>query len=209
MLLHFPAKLRPAIAALWRIDEAMAAVVDRASSGATEPALAAIKLAWWREALVHLDTADTPPEPRLKAVAEQLLPLGVSGAEVAQLEQGWSAMLGPHPEPARIGERGQRLFALEARLLGCDDPLLSDAGALTALTEALHRGHDFFAARETLIARLAGHRVARKARPITLAARLAARDPAEPQGTPGRALALILHRLNGNITGARPAGRSG
>jgi hypothetical protein len=60
---------------------------------------------------------------------------------------------------------------------------------------------DFTADRAALIAELRGERAARRTRPITLAARLAARPLAEPEGTPGRALALIAHRVTGVITG--------
>src|SRR4051812_13606979 len=69
MLLHFPVGVRPAIAALWAVDEAMGAVVAEA----TQPALAAIKLAWWRETLERLDRESAPPEPRLQAVQRELL----------------------------------------------------------------------------------------------------------------------------------------
>ena len=51
---------------------------------------------------------------------------------------------------------------------------------------------------------LAGHRFSRRLRPLTAFARLAARDakqaPAiEPEATPGRAAALLSHRLFGTI----------
>ena len=48
-------ELRPAFDALLAIDDAMAEIV----ATATQPALAAIKLAWWREALEKLDHAPT------------------------------------------------------------------------------------------------------------------------------------------------------
>jgi len=199
MLHHFPLRLRPAVAALWAIDEAMAAAVV----GASQPALAGIKLAWWREALVRLDHDPAPPEPRLRAVAETLLPLGVSGEQVAAIEPGWSALLDEHADAAAVATSGAALFAIEARLLGVDDPLLKQAGALTFLSSAMRRGlGDFAKERAALIADFRGRRVARRARPITLAARLAARDLTEPEGTPGRALALIAHRLTGVVTGS-------
>ena len=59
MLLHFPRDARPAVAALWAIDEALGAIVGQAS----QPALAAITLAWWEEALERLDRAPAPAEP--------------------------------------------------------------------------------------------------------------------------------------------------
>ncbi|MEO6247120.1 MAG: squalene/phytoene synthase family protein [Sphingomicrobium sp.] len=196
MLHHFPLRLRPAVAALWAIDEAMAGVV----AGASQPALAGIKLAWWREALARLDRDPAPPEPRLRAVAETILPLGISGTEVAALEDGWSGLLDDCPDAAAAGRAGALLLKLEARLFGVADPLVEQSGALVFLTNALRRNlGDFGETRASLIRGLAGRRVSRAMRPITLAARLAARDLAEPEGTPGRALAMIAHRLTGII----------
>lgn len=205
MLTHFPAHVQPAVAALWAIDEAMGAAI----AGASQPALAGIKLAWWREALVRLDTDPAPPEPRLRAVADHVLPLGISGAAVAGIEEGWAALLVETPDPALVRLRGEELFALEARMLGANDALLhdallNDAGALFALSDAMRRGlGDFVDERAALIERLRGKRVRSKLRPVTVAARLAARDLTEPEGTPGRAFALLAHRLTGVITGGR------
>jgi phytoene synthase len=55
-LLHFPRGVQPAIGALWAIDEAMGAAI----AGASQPALAGIKLAWWREALARLARHQRP-----------------------------------------------------------------------------------------------------------------------------------------------------
>jgi phytoene synthase len=200
MLTHFPARVQPTVAALWALDEAMGAAI----AGASQPALAGIKLAWWREALCQLDVDPAPPEPRLRAVARELLPLGVTGAEVAEIEEGWAALLQEAVEPSAVVLRGERLFAILAKLLGVEDTFLREAGALFALSDAMRRGRgDFAAERSDLIASLAGRRASHRARPVTLAARLAARDLTEPEGTPGRALALIAHRLTGVITGGR------
>ena len=200
MLTHFPKAVQSAVAALWAVDEAMAAAI----AGASQPALAGIKLAWWREALCRLDADPAPPEPRLRAVAEALLPLGVTGTEVAGIEEGWAALLQERVEPGAVALRGERLFAIEAKLLGADNPMLPEAGALFGLSDAMRRGRgDFAAERSALIDSLARRRMPRRLRPVTLAARLAARDLAEPEGTPGRAVALIAHRLTGVITGGR------
>lgn len=198
MLLHFPRHIRPAIAALWKIDEAMGEAV----ASATQPMLAAIKLAWWRDALDRLDHAPPPPEPRLRAAAEQLLSRGISGHQLSALEAGWAALLDEQPDAVAVASRGRVLFAIEAQLLETEDPRLADAGSLFALTEAARRGHELGPARDATIAALAAHRVRRTARPITLAARLAARDPCEPEGTPARAFALLAHRLTGIVASA-------
>lgn len=200
MLTHFPMRVQPAVAALWAVDEAMGAAI----AGASQPALAGIKLAWWREALCRLDVDPAPPEPRLRAVANEILRLGVSGAEVAGIEEGWAALLPEQVDTAAVALRGERLFAILAKFLGVENAVLGDAGALFALSDAMRRRRgDFAVERSALIGSLAGTRSPRRLRPVTLAARLAARGLAEPEGTPGRALALIAHRLTGVITGGR------
>jgi phytoene synthase len=200
MLTHFPLRVQPAVATLWAIDEAMGAAI----AGASQPALAGIKLAWWREALCRLDADPAPPEPRLRAVAEALLPLGVTGAQVAGIEEGWMALLPEQVDATAVALRGERLFAISAKLLGAEVPIRPEAGALFALSDAMRRGPgDFASERSALIGLLAGYRAPRHLRPVTLAARLAARNLGAPEGTPARALALIAHRLTGVITGGR------
>src|SRR5215218_8523335 len=100
--LYWPVELRPAFNALFGIDDAMAEVVASSS----QPALGAIRLAWWREALERLDTNAPPPEPRLRAAAAELLSRGIRGADLAGLEDGWAALLDEHPDIERIGRRG-------------------------------------------------------------------------------------------------------
>ncbi|MFN2474621.1 MAG: hypothetical protein ABR588_11985 [Sphingomicrobium sp.] len=196
MLLHFPGAVRPAVAALWTIDEAMGAVVAEAS----QPALAAIKLAWWREALERLDHAPPPVEPRLQGAARELLSRGVSGTELAGIEPGWAALLDEQPDPAVVAEHGRTLFAIEAQLLGSDPAAVADAGRLFALADARRRGVQGLSDAITELRReLASFRSPPRLRPVTLATRLALRPPTEAEGTPARALALIVHRLTGRI----------
>ena len=171
---------------------------------AREPALGAIKLAWWRERLQALDAGAVPPEPRLQAALAELLPRGISGAALAELEDGWAALLEPEVDGERIGNRGVRLFAAAASLLGGGDPLLGTAGRLYAAEQVRRRGLAAESPRPTdALQRLAGHRFARPVRPLTALAALAARDARrnspEAEATPGRALALIAHRLTGRV----------
>ena len=197
---HWPAELRPAFDALFGIDDALADVVMTS----TQPALGAIRLAWWREALERLDTNSPPPEPRLQAVAVELLPRGVTGVMLAELEDGWAALLDDEPDIERIWARGAKLFKIGSQLLGADDPLLAIAGRLFANGQvARKRLLDVHFPTEELH-QLAGHRFARRLRSITALARLAARDarqsPAiEPEATPGRAVALLSHKLFGIV----------
>lgn len=202
--LYWPVALRPAFDALLGIDDAMAEVVRTSS----EPALGAIRLAWWREALDQLDTDPPPAEPRLRAVADELVPRGVSGAALAGLEDGWLALLEEFPWDDRVleavAERGRRLFALGATLLGTGDASLGDAGAAYALADAAHHcsNRDSAALLVECGRAMPPHRFAKPARPLTALAALARRDLAafpgrEEEGTPGRAMTLLRHRMTG------------
>ena len=168
--------------------------------------LARIKLAWWREALERLDSAPPPAEPRLQAVATLLLPRGVTGAELAQLEKGWAALLDDPVEAGVVAERGERLFAIAGRLIGSDDPRIADAGAVYALTSVGRRGvTSLLEAARMALAPLRKHRFAVPLRPLTLLARAAARDvggpPFELEASPRRLLAMLAHRWSGKVAG--------
>jgi phytoene synthase len=202
MLRLLPTDLRPAFEALFKVDAAMADVVARA----TQPALGAVKLAWWRERLEEIDQGIVPAEPRLRAVAEELLPRGVSGAEIAVLEDGWATLLEEQVEPQRIAERGAALFRLGGRLLRAEDEKLGDAGALMALVSVGRRGlPDLLDHARDHEQRLVRHRFARGLRALTALARLAVRDlrsgpPFEPEGAPPRLAAMLRHRWSGIVT---------
>ena len=192
--LYWPVELRPAFDALFAIDDAMADVVVRS----TEPRLAAIKLAWWRERLEELDKGKVPAEPRLQAAAAELLPRGISGADLTELEDGWLALLEKSPDPDRALNRGPRIFALAARLIGGDPPdLLRPAGRLYAVGN-LQRLR--LAPRGSWTVTPAGP-VPSCFRRLTGLAVLAKRDlhRREAEGSPGRAFALFRHRLTGRL----------
>jgi phytoene synthase len=198
--LHWPVELRPAFEALFGIDDAMAEVVESSS----QPALGAIRLAWWREALERLDHGSPPPEPRLKAAAAELLTRGAQGAELAGLEDGWATILDEQPDAHRIAGRGARLFAIAAKLLKGGDPMLEAAGKLFGLGQAVRSGLAVGTFASVELDRLAGYRFPRRLRPLTALARIAARDVKrapgiEPEATPGRAAALLSHRLFGTV----------
>ncbi|MGZ2411304.1 15-cis-phytoene synthase [Sphingomonas sp. F9_3S_D5_B_2] len=193
--------MRPALDALLDIDDAMATVVVTAS----QPALAAIKLVWWRDALEKLDTSPPPPEPRLQAVASELLPLEISGVDLAALEQSWALLL--HTDERELFERGLRsrgpaLFGLAARLLGAEFDQTVEAAAEAYVTADLaRRGFPDLSAGDnprTMTAR-------RHVRPLTAFGALARRDlrrggpPFEPEATPGRAWTLMRHRITGRF----------
>lgn len=169
----------------------------------TQPALGAIRLAWWREALERLDTAPSPAEPRLQAVAATLLPRGISGKLLAETEDGYAALLEEAIDPDRVSRGGQSLFRAGALLLGISDDRLVEAASLHAYAAAARRGL-MAIPEEVDPSAVAGHRFPRRLRPLTALARLAVRDihhaPAmEPEATPARAVALVSHRLFGTI----------
>lgn len=197
--LYWPVELRPAFDALFAIDDAMADVV----ASSTQPALGAIRLAWWREALARLDVSPPPPEPRLQAAAAELLTRGVTGAALAALEDGHATLLDEYPDRERLGAGGAALFAIGGILLGSDDINLPLAGRLHAFASAARR--DLAAIPDDVaVGQLAGYCFPRALRPLTAFARLAARDVSraptlEPEATPARAIALLSHCLSGKI----------
>ena len=206
-LSYIPLAPRPAVAALWRLDAALGAVL----AGGREPLISQIKFAWWRESLEKLDREPAPAEPALRAAAEQLLPRGVSGAELAGMEAGWSALLSPQalePEDLDLyaAERGGRLFRCTARLLGVPEFDAAPAGETWALVDlARHSGNqpDADAAIAAARARFSDRRWPSRLRPLGMLAALARRDAEagrprwEEAGAPGRMLRMIGHRLTG------------
>ena len=192
--LYWPAHLRPAFDALFALDDAMGDAVARSS----QPALGAIKLAWWRERLGELEQGKVPAEPRLQAAAAELLPRELRGADLAALEDGWQALLQERPDPERALNRGATLFALAGRILGGDPPdLLLPAGRLYAAGNLQRRGlsPDGTFVITTL------PQVPSRFRPLTGLAALSKRDlhRHEAEATPGRAWTLLRHRLFGTF----------
>ena len=170
----------------------------------TQPALGAIRLAWWREALQRLDANSPPPEPRLQAVATELLPRGISGAMLARLEDGWATLLDEEPDIERVAERGAILFGMAAKLLDATHPKLDAAGRLFACQQVARTGLIRVPYPTEELHMLAPVRFPRTLRRLTAMAQLAARDVkmvpvVEPEAVPGRAFALIRHRLSGIV----------
>jgi len=191
--------LRPAFDALFDLDDALAEVVARSR----EPALGAIKLAWWREQLSGLDAGQVPAEPRLRAVAAELLPRRVSGAALAELTDGWTALFDQTPDIEQIGGGGVKLFAIAASVLGAEDRLIEAAGRLYRQQQVSRRGLSAVDWPMDELDQLSRHRFDKAARPLTGLAALARRDARrggdEREATPGRSWALMRHRLTGRI----------
>ena len=206
-IVHAPRACRPAMTTLWRLDERLGAIV--AEGAERNAAIAAIKLAWWREALERLDTAPPPAEPLLRAIAADLLPDGVTGAELAAIAGGWDVLLEGMDEAEddtatlarHAAARGGGLFTIAARLLGGAGALdVAAAGGLWALASLAPPFRD--AARELARAQRPAVRPRwpRRLRAIGVLAILA-RDrmarPAALPGSPRRIGRALWHAVSG------------
>lgn len=206
-LAYAPAAVRPALAALWRLDVTLGAVL----ATGREQMVSRIRLAWWREALERLDREAPPPEPVLQALARHVLPLGLTGAALAAMEDGWAELLADGPLDgdalgAYAAARGGALFRHSARLLGLADHPVEAAGHRWALVDLARRS----AGRGDAIAALAAAAQVEEEgrwppllRPLGMLSVLARRDLArgpdawERPGSPARMLRMARHRLGG------------
>jgi len=133
---HAAASARPAISSLFSLDERLAGIVRNTR----EPLIGQMRLTWWHDALTRLDTAPAPAEPVLQGLHAHVLPLGVTGSELAAMTDGWEDLIVADPLDAAAMERyasvrGGGLFAAAGRLLGGDSPLLVPAGRAWALAD--------------------------------------------------------------------------
>lgn len=172
----------------------------------TDPRLGAIRLAWWRERLEELDAANgAPAEPRLQAVANELLPLGITGLELSQLEDAWLPLLDDFPwddaQAEGLSLRGRTLFRIGAKLLGAEVSLAEAAGALWSLQDGVRHVSD--EPSRNLLARAARDAISRlpekaprSLRALSVLGALAACD-ALGRGRFGRGGAALKHRLTG------------
>jgi phytoene synthase len=185
------------------LDLALADVVATTS----EPALGAIRLAWWRERLEELDAgAPSPGEPRLNAIARQLLGRGISGSELSRLEEAWLPLLQPFPwgeaQVEALCLRGRLLFGVGARLLGGKPEQAEAAGAFWSLVDgALHCSDA--ESRQLLVAAAGTVSLPRKApqtlRPLTVLAAVAVPAVTDPGSGLARGLAALHHRATGRF----------
>lgn len=207
MLSYVPVDRRPAVAALWALDHRLGMVL----STTTEPAIGAIRLAWWRDALQRLDRTAPPAEPLLRDVAEHLSP-HVEGAMLAPLAEGWGAVIDEaYDDDAceRHGRaRGEALFAAAATVLGGDPDAVRTIGSGWALVDLAHGTRDI--AMRTAALAAAGRalaewdgRVPAALRPLGMLGMLARMDvaagPAAERrlGAPGRMARMLRYRIFG------------
>jgi 15-cis-phytoene synthase len=202
-----PPAVQPALQALFGLDEALGRVL----ATGREPMVSRIRLAWWREALERLDREKAPKEPVLEAVATELIPQGISGAELSAMEEGWLAIVGDQPIKAEALDlyatrRGGLLFACAARMLGAEGGEAAAAGERWALVDLARHSteqHDVEAALAAARERSPKRRWPRALRPLGMLAALASRDlrrgPGawEEQGSAPRVARMMRHRLTG------------
>lgn len=175
----------------------------------TEPALGAIRMAWWRERLEELDTGTPPPgEPRLSAIARQLLGRGASGNELSKLEDAWLPLLQPFPWREAQAEglklRGRILFAIGARLLGGEPGDAQAAGAFWSLLDGvLHcsdaQSANFLFSEAKAMAMELPPKIPRVLRPLTVLAATAVPAMTDPTSGLARGMAAVQHRTTGRI----------
>jgi phytoene synthase len=205
-LTYADAACRPALDALFALDDTLAAILR----STREPLIGQMRLTWWYEALGRLDTAPAPAEPVLAALQAEVLPLGVSGAMLGRLTDGWEALLEPDLDAAAIErfgrDRGRRLFELAATILAVSDDRIGLAGegwALADLTQKLTdtstRELARVRANEALDQALRGRwpSSARALGALAVSARLDNVPNPTAHGSPRRVARLAWHRLTG------------
>jgi phytoene synthase len=186
---------------MWDLDLAFADVV----ATSTDPNLGAIRLAWWRERLEDLDAGKGPPaEPRLEAIAAELLSRGVTGAELSKLEDAWLPLLAPSPwsrlQADGLRLRGRTLFGIGARLLGANPADTEGVGVLWSLRDVgrsctNRTSNEFLNAEAREAMKALPAKAPAIVRPITVLAALAA---AELVGR-SRVVEALAHRFRGTF----------
>lgn len=192
------------LAALLALDDKFAETVRTT----TEPMLGQIRLQWWHDALVKLDSAPPPAEPLLEAAARDLVHKGVSGAAVAEIASAWQALLQADLDAEGLKAfalRGARLFELAGGLAGVSpgDPLelAGEGWALADLARRLSDPGEAAAARmiaEQVLAQATAARWSRNGRALGAMAHLARLDLAGVSfGSPRRTVRALWHRVTG------------
>lgn len=116
-LLWAPPASRAALAAVLAYD----CELERVVASLTEPLLAELRLAWWRERLAELARGERPPaQPLLRALAADARGAGVDLVALERLEDSLLPLLGDgEPDLALIAaQRGAALAAALAPLVG-------------------------------------------------------------------------------------------
>jgi len=150
----------------------------------------------------------------LQAVERELLPRGVTGKTLSELEDAWLSLLQPFPWAGAQAEglklRGQILFRIGALLLDWDPVEGEPAGALWSLVDGARHCSDVQARMFLLgearaaISHLPPNRPPRRARGLSVLTALAAHDvlrnkPLDLGGDLGRLAVATIHQLRGTL----------
>lgn len=198
---------RDALHALFALDVTLGRIVR----AARDPLIGEMRLTWWHGALNALDEAQPPAEPVLRALAAHVLPHGVTGARLADMIDGWEALLAEPLDGAALARharfRGTVLFQAAATVLASREQrgieTLGRGWAYADVARNLRDGAIAALARDRAAARLPAsfrHRpVGRAVRPLTALALIARMNlaGAPRAGAPRRVARLAWHRLTG------------
>ncbi|WP_294273089.1 squalene/phytoene synthase family protein [uncultured Sphingomonas sp.] len=203
---YAPASARDGFAALLDLDHQLASILQ----STTEPMIGQMRLTWWYEALEKLDREPAPAHPVLQRLAVSVLPMGVKGADLAPMIEGWEALLddGEPLDDTRVARhaeaRGGVLFASIGQLLG--QAGMAPLGTAWAKADlARHVSDDAIRAEiagealSELDAVLTGNspKPARGLSGLAVLARESLRHPDRLPGHPLRAARLAWHGLTG------------
>nr|WP_254447781.1 squalene/phytoene synthase family protein [Sphingomonas sp. ID1715] len=197
-LAYAPAAVRPALAALWALDEQLGATIARTET----PAIAQMRLAWWHDALDTL-AESRPSNPVLVALAQASQ---IDPKDLLPLIDGWEALLEPLPLAdesllLHAEARGAALFRAAGTLLLAERSAADTAGRLWALTDLAFRVSDRVTAERALA--LAPRQIGHLPGPLAMLATLAMRDVRRGldrprrQGSPLRLLRGVVAGLAG------------
>ena len=113
------ASARPPVRGLLEGSLRLDARLGRICLTASEPALAQLRLAWWRDELSR-ERADTPPDPLLASLLEQW---GQDRSAPIALIDGWEELVGDLPPGGEAADRfaagREAVFAAIAEKAGC------------------------------------------------------------------------------------------
>lgn len=197
---------RSALEAVFALDDTLGAILRTTR----EPLVGQMRLTWWYEALGRLDTAPAPAEPVLTALQACVLPVGVSGAMLAGMTDGWEALLAPVLDATAVDrfarDRGRRLFELAGMMMKVSDARIGLAGegwALADLSQRLSDAPSRMLARTRAVeafdvalrGRWPGR--ARSLGAMAFSAKLDLSASPTPPGSPKRVGRLAWHRLTG------------
>lgn len=184
-LSHVHLAVRPAVAAIWQLDEMLGRIV----ATTTEPIIGQMRLTWWHERLCALNTGERAAEPILGKLVADVLPHDVKGTDLAVLIDGWEVLLEPLPLNDQTltiyaGKRGGALFETTATLLGGATSGLSGAGEGWALMDfALKCTDPVTAGRAVAMANERLRHIPPMRRPLRILARLARAKARRPMAS--------------------------